>query len=1251
MLLPSDIARLVLGYLQEEGLSATSRAFIHESPNLKEYAEHSTEDGIIPACVFSIFGKGLTTILNEYVAVKTKESNHQVPVMVSSLWKKLDFTLNQIKSLQNSPALSACQRLRTRVGIANVARQRALTNSSPGVVCTTVSETISVVSPAQTSHCILTHSTPVSFSAPHRLTPSSAPYLQNQEGSRLLNTPRESPVHVTEHRLNPAPTSPGRRKWKRSGVLSGATCSSRPVAASGVTPEEEPEEIADENFPQLVIQNARDKILGDRSLQEKLAENINKILASEPTPQASKACTNIVEPDQSIDEILGLQGEIHMSDDAIHDILEQTESDPAFQALFDLFECNKTRATDGETADGDISSSPEEGELPGPAPSSAVKPCQNVESGIVQKEVSEPASLKANAIERKTRKSAPLLKKTIITSNRSSRIDNCSSNLLVMQEPRQGTSSTRRNEKNPHPDSTPMEIDEPRVTATTTPIHISTASVSTTSSNSITSSLTTLTAMVSETTNLSRPNIGAQGSPMQPVPIPSSSANTKNSSSLQTVPSSSPSSSGQLSNSGKETLLGSPHLTSSETCKTPTAITMGTTNTPPSSNFMAPTTSASPVSVSASLTNRCSSSVLSSPLSASTEPSASNKTGDDSDNIVSLKIIISENQEENSAADTALNQAISSISGDKIPTIYMSSPAKPPAVPGTPKTNLDEAAQAVSGLQRSETVIASPLTGTSQPQQSYIIQLPFDGAATSAASFLLVTEPPATDSQTRQTIVPAPVAKGQAVAANQFAVTPQRQGFSPGSTLILPSPMKQVVLPLSVMGANTLGNVQMVSNQLVAIPNSPVVQQPETVKPLPAGAVKQSTPSGPEKNVSKSLAPGQGAQNASASPSTGHRRILRFDSSGESQSGKVNSPPPTSTSQLLPQASPRTKPAILSGNKPKRRIETVRCSDTEKSTTTPQVNQKEAAKKGSRKQDYNLCNKESCTSIGNIDISKCAEPRKRSKSTDGKQNRDRDDDSNSRVKDSHHSRSLSSDSLQKTAGRKEKEPTEKGKSREGRAEKRTQETTSVTANKENELKGKEQQLATSSAAPTHSAAQPKSSKASSKTSALAKQAAEMLHDIQALNSPSTPKDQEESGSDCPKTPVRTRKGRDGDGTPRHLVPPNGSDIPTCSPASEAGSESSINMAAHTLMILSRAAMARTGTPLKNSLRQEGAGERSPTGTKNTKKRKQSSPASSPPAKKESKRTPSKKKERKKLMECFPQDLDVDKFLSSLHYDE
>uniref|UniRef100_A0A8C6SLF9 Nuclear protein, ataxia-telangiectasia locus n=1 Tax=Neogobius melanostomus TaxID=47308 RepID=A0A8C6SLF9_9GOBI len=1128
---------------------------------------------------------------------------------------------------------SFCPSVRSRVGLANVARQRALASSPSGVVCATVSETISIVSPAQTSHCVLTHSTPVSFSVPRTLTPSSAPYPQSQDGGRLLNTPRESPVQVTEHRLNPAPMSPGRRKWKRSGASGGASSSSRPVAA-----EEEPEEIADENFPQLVIQNARDKILGDRSLQEKLAENINKILASEPTPQSSRACTNILEPDQSIDEILGLQEEIHMSDDAIHDILEHTESDPAFQALFDLFEYNKTRTADGEPADGDAGRIPEESELPGPAPSPLVKPCQNVESGIVQKEASEPASVKTNITERKTRKSAQVLKKTIITSNRSSRLDNCSATLMVAQEPCRGTSKS--NERSPHADAVPMDIDEPQATAA--PANISTANVCPTSvaSSSIASSLETLSSMVSETTALNgqHENKGAQGCPVQGV----SSTAKDPLSALQTVPSSSPS--GQVSNCGQGTHLGSSYLASSEMSKTYSTVGKVTNSMSPSSNCVAPATSASP----ASSATAPSSSVLSS--TPPTEPSASNKTGDDSNNIMSLSIIISDNQEGESGADTALNQAISSISGDKVPTIYLSSPAKPPAVPGTPRTNLDEAAQAVSCLQRSETVMASPLTGTSQPQQSYFIQLPFDGAAATAASYILL--PPTTDAQNRQAIVPAPVTKGQAIAPNQFGVSPQRQGFTAGSTLILPSPMKPMVLPLSVMGPNTLGNVQMVSNQLVALPNAPVVQQPETVKPPPAGAVKPSTTSGPETNVSNKTLPsssaqGLGAQNALASPISGHRRILRFDSSGESQTSKVNTSPSAPTSQ----PSPRTKPAILIANKPKRRIQTIRCSDTVKSTASP-PKQKEAVKKGSRKQEHNVSSKEPSTSSSIMDISKPAKPRKRSKSTDGKQNHDTDEDGSSRAKDSPLSRSLSSDSSQKSVSRKEKEATEKGKSREGRAEKRTQETTSVTANKENELKGQEQQQATSSAAPAHATAQP--SKAPSKTSALAKQAAEMLHDIQALNSPSTPRDvssQEESGSDCPRTPARVRKGRDAEGTPRLLVLPGSSDIPTCSPASEAGSESSISMAAHTLMILSRATLARTGTPLKNSLRQEGAGERSPTTAKNAKKRKQSTPTSSPPAKKESKRTPSKKKERKKLTDCFPQDLDVDKFLSSLHYDE
>uniref|UniRef100_A0A672H717 Uncharacterized protein n=1 Tax=Salarias fasciatus TaxID=181472 RepID=A0A672H717_SALFA len=179
MLLPSDVARLVLGYLQEEGLSATSRAFIHESPNLREYADHTAGDGAIPACVFSLFGKGLTTILNEYVAVKTKESRHEVPAVMTSLWKKLDFTLNQIKKL-NEETLNF-----------------ELNFPETGVI----------LSPALTTHSALGHSTPVSSADPH---------IRPALGNSMLSTPsRYSPVHivVSEHRLNPGPMSPGRRKW------------------------------------------------------------------------------------------------------------------------------------------------------------------------------------------------------------------------------------------------------------------------------------------------------------------------------------------------------------------------------------------------------------------------------------------------------------------------------------------------------------------------------------------------------------------------------------------------------------------------------------------------------------------------------------------------------------------------------------------------------------------------------------------------------------------------------------------------------------------------------------------------------------------------------------------------------------------------------------------------------------------------------------------------------------------------------
>ncbi|XP_043974574.1 protein NPAT isoform X1 [Gambusia affinis] len=1288
-------------YLQEEGLSATSQAFIHESPNLKEYAEHTAGDGVIPACVFSVFGKGLTAILNEYVAAKAKDSGHEVPLVMTSLWKKLDFTLNQIKSLQNSPAISASQRIRSRVGVANMARQRVLTVASPsGVVCSSVSESSSFISPAHTTHSMLGHSTPVSFTDPQiRPTASSGAQQPVHDGSRLLNTPRDSPVQVivSEHRLTSGPVSPGRRKWdtprKRSGLTGSGGPSKSAMTATNVTADAQPEEVVKENFPQLVIQNARDKILGDRALQEKLAENINKILASDAVPQTSKSSSTAVEPDQSIDEILGLEGEIHMSDDAIHDILEQTESDPAFQALFDLFDYHKTKNADGDAGDGSNACVSEENEAAGLP--SAVQVLQSTDPGPSQSDGNTldatSGVLKARAgQERKTRKSpaSTLLRKTVLDSNgRTSRIENSSARLLVSYSPAAGNSVRK---ENPPTNSGPqMESDEP---LNTPPPPADSLSTPVTLSNS--GSLSRDTALLTE----ERPASSDDGNPEHPQAtglnkpadgVDEAASGDQHEVQVNNTSPSQP----DVCVSGGDGLAVSPgSLPSSSSAFVSAAapVTAASTPVPASSSSCAPVT---PTPIP--------------PLPLATIPALPPLKPGEPSNIVSLEIIVSDNQDGDSSRDAALRQAVSSISGDKIPTIYLSSPAKSHACPATPKANFDEAAQAVSSLQRSEGcgspfvskpggVYTSPVNAASQAQQRYAFQPAVDPPPTPASYFLVVPTP---DVQARPMLLPAGVPNGQPLPTNQHGVT--AASYSTGPALILPSPVKPVVLPVSVLGQNTMGSIQVVSNQIVDVTTPKPTQKREKLKPKPTTIEpKQSTKSGCVKNVTAAAAqPKPSGQKDAAKGSSGssHRRILRFDSSLSEvrpQTTRTAGTPTHSASSTSQHTRPiesdnrpaggRTKPAILGSSKPKRRVETVRCSADPKGganllqeTVSLQTQQKDSVKKTPRKQMLIIHDQESQNARTDNEAEKS---QSREATVDGLH---RPHDDGSKAKDACSSRSLSSDSSFRSGSRKEneeggrKEAGEKAslKSREGRMERRTssQENPNIRANKENEMKGgsqdKQQSSTPSSSASRDfsppAAPQAKPTKAASKTSSLAKQAAEML---QGLSSPPPPvrkavvssSDHMLSGSDhiseatadCQRTPSRQKNAKNTEGTPKQLLPPNTPDVPTCSPASEAGSENSINMAAHTLMILSRAAIARTGTPLKDSLRQEEVGEKSPSSSK-SKKRKQSPDGESPSAKRERKRSPSikKDKERKKLIDCFPHDLDVDKFLSSLHYDE
>ncbi|XP_078195508.1 protein NPAT isoform X7 [Callithrix jacchus] len=353
MLLPSDVARLVLGYLQQENLISTCQTFILESSDLKEYAEHCTDEGFIPACLLSLFGKNLTTILNEYVAMKTKETSNNVPAIMSSLWKKLDHTLSQIRSMQSSPRFAGSQRARTRTGIAEIKRQRKLASQT---------------APASAELLTLPY-----LSGQFTTSPSTGTQVTRQSGqisnpSRsyfvVVNHSQSQDTVTTGEALNVIPgaqekkahaslMSPGRRKsesQRKSAILSGPHSTIRNF--------QDPNAFAVEK--QMVIENAREKILSNKSLQEKLAENINKFLTSDNNiAQVPKQTDNHpTEPETSIDEFLGLPSEIHMSEEAIQDILEQTESDPAFQALFDLFDYGKTK--NNKNVSQNISSQPME---------------------------------------------------------------------------------------------------------------------------------------------------------------------------------------------------------------------------------------------------------------------------------------------------------------------------------------------------------------------------------------------------------------------------------------------------------------------------------------------------------------------------------------------------------------------------------------------------------------------------------------------------------------------------------------------------------------------------------------------------------------------------------------------------------------------------------------------------------------------------------------------------------------------------
>lgn len=383
-----------------------------------------------------------------------------------------------------------------------------------------------------------------------------------------------------------------------------------------------------------------------------------------------------------------------------------------------------------------------------------------------------PTTVKGKtAQERKIRKSATLLKKTVLgPKGCSSRIEKSSATLLVSHCGHQGASSTADTRKKERGKSlsrnrgstSPMDVDEP-LQSPRPPTDILVAPQAAGAESSTGPPLVEEPVSSSSQPPSSGDSQQQQNVSIQPVFLPPAPVVPDNAPIATSLP--------QFSPSVGET----PQLPPADKSVSPTSASAAAALT---------LTSDSPKAISTSAPTT---------IAASSDAPSSSATSDKAaadPSIVSLKIIITDNQEEEPSSDPALARAVSSISGDKIPTIYLTSPARTSTalVSGTPKSSLDETAQAVSGLQNSE-VQASPLGGraaplpeTPQVQQNYIIQLPLDtGTPTGpggAASYFLVTEPPGTEGQV---LLSAGAHGGQPLPIGQYGIAQVcPQGFSPG---------------------------------------------------------------------------------------------------------------------------------------------------------------------------------------------------------------------------------------------------------------------------------------------------------------------------------------------------------------------------------------------------------------------------------------------------------------------------------------
>ncbi|NWR43338.1 NPAT protein, partial [Regulus satrapa] len=1265
-----------------------------------------------------------------------------------------------------------------------------------------------------------------------------------------------------ERKLHSNLLSPGRRKSESQKRKNTAT--SGPLSATRSSQDSEETLIEKEMmlkittdhfktvFQQLVIENAREKILSNKSLQEKLAENINKILGSDGSvTQAPKQTdSGPTEQETSIDEILGLQGEIHMSEEAIQDILEQTESDPAFQALFDWFDYGKNKVNKNLPARSGVENEILVGEdsletFGSSLGAEETNRCDNSREPLsckgfqleeascaLKTSINDDDMAKKNLANEqlhgncRPRKQTEVL--TAITPEHIRELEIAFDSVSGLTEPnkRLGSDSkcnehcadtyvTKESSTLASESESAMEIEKgpashgsqsspnlEYVNSGTPQIPlISVAEDTIAGENKIDSGSRCL---LSPDTSLSEkrlPGSPSGGSPVHSALLRQNSSSISSpiadagevqtaTSDAAALPDVSQENSSHLSNhedqstqadhaagpvegvtglhktelqlevvdTSNKTYSNDQHMP--DNCEKDFDLPSGLSNTEstqgemqePSSStkvdtdnlyFSSGDNTCTNISEVSTENNIATSEICHSPLpetasstdesateakSISSVSSSSQPMDVDPSNIMSLKIIISDDPF--IASDTELNNAVSSITGENLPTIILSSPAKSPTkAAGLPKCLTSEdaeknvelalAEQNLLVLRPKDPVVPSAnsqnedCTGFSVAGSTHLsneggfIQLmPATSTAFGNSSNLYIatcmTDPATLGAAVTPSNVVVLPGSSMPLASQAPAVQPLRTpprssntfpssqtvspNFPQGSAIIIASPVQPVLqgmvgmIPLSVVGQN--GNTfSAPACQVLHMPvANPVCNG--SVPKLPIPPKSQKIPGARSKtNTGACLAFLRGAEEK--------QRVL-----GTSQAGNwdklTNAEPGRKVEENLPVAPAESTSSNSRQSENHRRV---LCFDN--ILPSPGGNTQIQATKSSFQKERNentLIAVDSASSSAKAQVPKrekdkmlprilCRPEVGGNRGTSGKEPQPERKAATA---------GFSLDPFHKTTANKENElrrDTDDKQKNQDTAKLSNGQQSATSWNEKTvasvqELNKKQGSLSSgagsgkSLGSVSLSSKEPKREPAKAFSQGLglsspfSKQCVEMLQDIQwqspagktvengELPVPRTPSGVGDRHADDTTDSVRTptcRRFTEDSNTPRIMVPPATPDLPACSPASETGSENSVSMAAHTLMILSRAAIARTSTatPLKDNTQQfralrstvkkrklEDLNE----GERNSRSANRKDLQSSP--------TPAKKKKIKaKLPNSFPAGMDVDKFLLSLHYDE